>query len=100
VIFDTGVTGMVVSRELYNERYNLARKRRERNLWGDVKVTFRTAQGKTVDISAIKPLTTPFDPKVTWKKFRRGHLIVLGLSFFDGNTLTIDIDKEKLWIEG
>jgi hypothetical protein len=48
----------------------------------------------------MKPLTTPFDPQVTWKKFRRGHLIVLGLSFLDGNTLTIDIDKEKLWIEG
>jgi hypothetical protein len=98
VIFDTGVTGMVVSRELFNERYTLARQRKERNLWGNVTLSFRTARGKTLDLSATKPLTTPFDPQVTWKKFR-GHLIVLGLSFLDGNKLTIDIDKEQLWIE-
>lgn len=98
VIFDTGVTGMVVSRDLFNERYAVARERRERNLWGDVTLSFRTAKKHMVQLSATKPLTTPFDPQVTWKKFR-GHLIVLGLSFLEGNTLTIDIDKEKLWIE-
>jgi hypothetical protein len=99
VIFDTGVTGMVVSRDLFDERYAAARERRERNLWGNVEVSFCTSQGKTVSISATKPLTTPFDPQVTWNKFRNGHLIVMGLSFLDGNNLTIDIDKERLWIE-
>lgn len=100
VIFDTGVTGMVISRELFNERYTLARQRRERNLWGNVTVQLPTAQKKTVNLSATKPLTTPIDPQAAWKKFRRGgHLIILGLSFLDGNTLTIDIDQNKLWIE-
>jgi hypothetical protein len=98
VIIDTGVTGMVVSRELFDERYTSARQRHERNLWGNVTISFKTAQGKLVDVSAKKPLTTPFDPQVTWKKFR-GHLIVLGLAFLDNNKITIDIDDSRLMIE-
>jgi hypothetical protein len=98
VIIDTGVTGMVVSRELFDERYAAARQRREHNLWGNVTISFKTAQGKLMDISATKPLTTPFDPQVTWKKFH-GHLIVLGLAFLDNNRITIDIDDSKLLIE-
>jgi hypothetical protein len=98
VIFDTGVTGMVVSQKLFNERYVSARERRERSLWGNVQVSFRTARGKTVDLTATKPITTSFDPKISWKRFG-GHLIVLGLAFLDGNKLSVDIDKGKLWIE-
>ncbi len=98
VIFDTGVTGMVVSRELFDERYATARRRREKNLWGQVDVTFRSIDGKTIVLSANKPLTTPFDPQQNWSKFR-GHLIVIGLSFLDGNRITIDIDRKNLLLE-
>jgi hypothetical protein len=98
VIFDTGVTGMVVTQELLNERYITARKNRERNLWGDVEVSFRTKQGKTVTINAKKPLTTPFGEQPPWPGFN-GHLIVLGLSFLDGYKMTVDIDDQKLWID-
>lgn len=98
VIFDTGVTGMVVSQELFNERYSTARQRREKNLWGHVDVSFETQMGQTVVLSADKPLTTSFDPQKTWKRFR-GHLIVMGLSFLDGNRITIDIDHQSLLVE-
>jgi hypothetical protein len=94
VIFDTGVTGMVVSQELLEERYSTARKNRERNLWGNVDISFQTQRGKTVTLSAQKPLTTQLgeDP---WPGFN-AHLIVLGLSFLDGCIMTIDIDGQKL----
>jgi hypothetical protein len=94
VIFDTGVTGMVVSRELFEERYMSARERRERNLWGHVDIVFQSESGEAVVVSADKPLTTPFDPQRTWKKFR-GIVIVIGLSFLDGNRITIDIDDKR-----
>lgn len=94
VIFDTGVTGMVVSKELYVERYRAAIEKREKAVWGDVKVSFLTSQGRTVDLSASKPITTIIEPKRSWNKFR-GHLIVLGLAFLCDNQLTIDIDEER-----
>ena len=94
VIFDTGVTGMVVSRDLFEERYMSARERREKNLWGHVDIVFQSESGEAVVVSADKPLTTPFDPQRTWKKFR-GIVIVIGLSFLDGNRITIDIDDER-----
>jgi hypothetical protein len=97
VIFDTGVTGMVMSEELYNERYILARKNRERNLWGNVEISFQTKQGKTVQIASKKPLTTPMGD-MPWKGFN-AHLIVIGLSFLDGNMFSVDIDKGRLMIE-
>mmetsp|Transcript_16724 Transcript_16724/g.23595 ORF Transcript_16724/g.23595 Transcript_16724/m.23595 type:complete len:414 (+) Transcript_16724:43-1284(+) len=97
VIFDTGVTGMVVSQELFDERYAVARAQRERNLWGKVDVSFTTKSGKTVSMEATKPLTTPFG-EVPWKGFN-AHLVVVGLSFLDGNKMTVDIDKGKLWLE-
>jgi hypothetical protein len=98
VIFDTGVTGMVVSQELFEERYKLAREGREKNLWGHVEVIFEPESGEAVVLAAHKPLTTPFDPQKTWKKFR-GHLIVVGLSFLDGNRITIDIDEKRALLE-
>jgi hypothetical protein len=99
VIFDTGVTGMVVSQELFDERYTTARQRREKNLWGHVDISFQTQTGQKVVISADKPITTSFDPRQAWKKFR-GHLVVMGLSFLDGNQITIDIDRQSLLLEG
>ena len=107
VIFDTGVTGMVVSRGLFDEQYMLARKRREKTLFGDVELTFSTALRKANTLRATKPLATPFDPEQTWKKFpkrREGkknsiNIIVLGLAFLEGRSLTVDIDEERLWVE-
>lgn len=106
VIFDTGVTGMVVSRGLFDERYFLARQRREKTLFGNVELTFATASGGNVTLSANRPLSTPFDPERTWKKFpkrREGtkskvHIIVMGLSFLEDRSLTVDIDDGKLWV--
>lgn len=98
VIFDTGVTGMVVSRDLFNERYFDARQRREKSLWGQVDITFQTLSGKTATLSASRPLTTPFDPQQNWTKFR-GHLIVVGLAFLDGKKITFDIDRKSVVLE-
>ena len=90
---------MVVSLDLFNERYRIARERRERNLWGFVEVKFRTASGESYTLASTKPLTTPLDIRsTTWKRFR-GHLIVVGLAFLTNNKMTIDIDDEKLLIE-
>ena len=91
VLFDTGVTGMIVSRGLFDEQYMLARKRREKTLFGDVELSFSTALGKVNTLSATKPLATPFDPEQTWKKFpkrREGkkgttHIIVMWLAFLE-----------------
>lgn len=99
VIFDTGVTGMVVSRDLYNERYAAAREGREKNLWGTVSIGFRSANGKLVELSSSKPLTTVVEPKMAWKHFQ-GHLIVMGLSFLKDRILTVDIGPGKVWIQG
>ena len=100
VIFDTGVTGMVVSKELFDQRYREARERREKRLWGGpVEVSFETDQKNTKSITAQKPLTTPFDPKKNWSGFNR-HVIVIGLSFLDSKKLTVDIDDGRLWIDG
>ena len=97
VVFDTGVTGMVVSQELLKERYETARKNREKSLWGSVDISFRTHGGKLVSIGAHKPVTTPFG-EVPWPKFN-AHLIVIGLAFLDGTKMIVDIDEHKLWIE-
>eukprot|EP00536_Pseudo-nitzschia_multiseries_P005037 jgi/Psemu1/189639/e_gw1.91.62.1 len=111
VIFDTGVTGMVVSRSLFDEQYQLARSTKQKNLFGNVELTFATEGAKTITLAANKPLTTPFDPERTWKKFpkqsanaysrgRTGkvHIIVMGLAFLEDRSLTIDIDEERLWV--
>ncbi|CAB9507462.1 expressed unknown protein [Seminavis robusta] len=95
VIFDTGVTGMVVSQELYDGRYLQARKNREKSLWGQVTVGFKTKEGQEVHLSATKPVTTPLGNATPWPRFK-GNLIVLGLAFLDGRAMTIDIDEGKL----
>jgi hypothetical protein len=97
VIFDTGVTGMVLSQDLFDERYGVARENRERNLWGSVQVSFETIDGATVTLAASNPVTTPLE--VGLPGFN-GHLIVLGLAFLDGKKISIDINNAKLWVEG
>jgi hypothetical protein len=97
VIFDSGVSGMVVSQELLDERYATARSNRERSLWGSVQISFQTKRGQTMELTATKPLTTPLG-QIPWKGFN-AHLIVVGLAFLDGNKMTVDISKQKLWIE-
>ena len=99
VIFDTGVTGMVVSKELFDQRYMEARERRLKRLWGGIiEVSFLTKQNQMKSITAQKPLTTLFDPKVNWKNFNR-HVVVVGLSFLDSKRLVVDIDEERIWID-
>jgi len=96
-IFDTGVTGMVVSRELFEERLITARSNREKNLWGNVTLEFKTHPGSLTTLTATKPLTTPLG-EMPWKSFK-AHLVVLGLSFLNNTVTTIDIDKGTIQIE-
>lgn len=95
VIFDTGVTGMIVDQELFDGRYRQARKNREKSLWGHVRVTFRTRQGNLVELNATKPVTSPLGTLSAFKGFK-GILIVLGLAFLDGRAMTIDAECDKL----
>lgn len=99
VIFDTGVSGMVICPDLFEQRYTIARANRERSLWGQVDVSFRTQLGEKVTLSATKPLTTPFGSDRPWEKPFDAHLVVVGLAFLDNKKTTIDIDNERLWIE-
>jgi len=103
VIFDTGVTGMVVSQDLFDQRYAVdqryadARLNREKSLWGSVEISFLTHQGNIVTLSAQKPVTTPLGDK-PWPKFQNANLIVLGLAFLDGYDIIIDMDNQKMQI--
>jgi len=96
VIFDTGVSGMLVSRELYEERYNMARERREKSLWGNVEIEFLNNQGEPVLVTATKPITVPV-AKIPWPGFK-DHLVVIGLAFLEGHIMTVDINDRKLRI--
>jgi hypothetical protein len=98
VIFDTGVSGMVVSRELFDERYTTARQRREKSLWGEVEVGIQTRSGTVRTLTATNPVTTPLGER-PWPKFKNAHLVVIGLSFLEDHCLTIDIDEKKLWFQ-
>lgn len=95
IIFDTGVSGMVVSQELFDGRYLQARKNREKSLWGTVAVSFRTDAGEEVTLRANKPITTPLGKATPWKGFR-GNLIAVGLAFLDGLATTVDVDDGKI----
>jgi len=95
VIFDTGLSGMAVSEELWDGRNLQARKNREKSLWGDVCVAFQTKGGEEVLLTAKKPITTPLGRDTPWTRFK-GNLIVLGLAFLDGNAMTIDVDDGKV----
>ena len=109
VIFDTGVTGMVVSRELFDQRYTDARRNKEKSLWGSVEIAFQTRNNKRRGntnkdqtqktlLSARKPVTTPLGMK-PWPKFNNAHLIVLGLAFLDGQRIAIDMDGQRLQLQ-
>lgn len=99
VILDTGVTGMVVNNELFEQRYHEARTNKEKRLWGGpVEIMLETKQMNTVSIAAERPLTTRFDPKVNWKGFN-ANLMVVGLSFLNNRKMTVDIDDGKIWLE-
>eukprot|EP00977_Amphora_coffeiformis_P019318 scaffold7159_cov149-Amphora_coffeaeformis.AAC.1 len=93
IIFDTGVTGMVISQKLFDERYRQARQNREKSLWGTVQVGFRTKRGNIVELSAIKPVTTPLGDSFAGYK---GNVIVLGLAFLDGRVMTIDTQGDRI----
>jgi len=95
IIFDTGLSGMAVSEELYEGRNLQARKNKEKSLWGEVSVSFITQAGGEVQLTATKPLTTPLGKATPWTRFKF-NLIVLGLAFLDGNAMTIDVDDNKL----
>ena len=97
VIFDTGLSGMAVSDELFEGRNLQARRNREKSLWGEVRVSFETRAGGAIELRAAKPITTPLGKDTPWTRVR-GNLIVLGLAFLDGTALTIDIDDGKLAI--
>jgi len=98
VIFDTGCSGMSISTSLFNERYSIARERRENNLWGNVEVQFNTVSGGMASLHAQKPITTTLDDR-PWGKELDGHLVVLGLAFLEGHKMTVDIDDEKIWFD-
>ena len=98
VIFDTGVTGMVVSQELFDGRYLQARKNKEKSLWGQVTVSFLTQQGNVVELSATKPITTPLGKANPFKRFQ-GNLLVLGLAFLDGHAMTVDISQRHIRLD-
>ncbi len=95
VIFDTGLSGMAVSEELFDGRNLQARKNREKSLWGEVRVAFHTMAGLEVELTARNPITTPLGKDTPWTKFK-GNLIVLGLAFLHGNAMVVDIDDDKL----
>jgi hypothetical protein len=114
VIFDTGVTGMVVDLQLWEDRYKVARVNKERSLWGEVAITFATKTivsprqtittrttkdpATMMTLTASKPLTTPLGQSLPWQGFK-GRLIVIGLAFLDHKKLSIDIDNRLLMLE-
>ncbi len=91
---------MVVTQQLFDERYIDARQKREKSLWKNVELTFQTVDANddgngsrsrpwsqsrrsviksistvanndnVISIAAAKPLTTPFDPSDAWGKFK------------------------------
>ncbi|KAL7541810.1 hypothetical protein ACHAXR_011241, partial [Thalassiosira sp. AJA248-18] len=95
VIFDTGLSGMAVSEELFEGRNLQARKNREKSLWGEVSVAFQTQAGNQIELTATKPITTPLGQDTPWTRFK-GNLVVLGLAFLNDNAMTIDTDDGKL----
>lgn len=101
VILDTGVSGMVVSPDLLDEQYALARRNRDKRLWGDVEIDLDTCSDgtrSTRTLFAARPLTTPMMQQAPWSK-DFGSLIIVGLAFLDGHRLSIDVDGRKAWID-
>jgi hypothetical protein len=100
-IFDTGCSGMVVSPSLFDARYDDARANREKSLWGKVDVEFATGSGGIVLLRADRPITTPLgNDDRPWGRSLDGHaIVVLGLAFFEGVMMTVDIDGDRIWFE-
>lgn len=95
-LIDTGVTGCVVDRELFNKRYIDARLGKEKGLWRNVEITFASRKGERLSVQAANPITTPVS-ELPWGNFK-GHIIVIGLEFLKKSILTIDIDRRRAWI--
>ncbi|KAG5175269.1 hypothetical protein JKP88DRAFT_172544 [Tribonema minus] len=94
VIFDTGTTGLAVSRALWDAEDVYARVNGGRP-FRDVAVTLATEGGGAVTLCARRPLTTPLD--LPWRGFNeRAHLLVIGLDFMSSVVLTIDVDDRRL----
>ena len=85
---------MTVSNELFDGRYLQAGKNKEKSLWGNVTITFKTHAGNEVELRATKPLTTTLDNK-TMSKYKR-NIIVVGLAFLDRLAMAIDTKEGKL----
>lgn len=96
-IFDTGVTGCVVDQALWEKRFKEAKQRRERSLWRNLTVAFRTAEGELVRLRAEDPITTQLSGRLPWPFFQ-GHVIVVGLAFLEGRRLTIDAEARRAWL--
>eukprot|EP00802_Teleaulax_amphioxeia_P005615 Tamp_05619.p1 GENE.Tamp_05619~~Tamp_05619.p1 ORF type:complete len:357 (-),score=52.09 Tamp_05619:1797-2867(-) len=142
VIFDTGTTGLTVTRDLYEsvqrdyqenlmrgiaERGRLrraeiarssspqgpgksadvvsdprgdkeaaARAPAARRPWRSVHVSFISPTGDEVNLKARDPIVTPVD--LPWARFD-DHLLVLGLSFLQGNVMTVDFDTQRLALD-
>lgn len=96
IIFDTGLSGMSVSDELWDGRNMQARKNKEKSLWGNITVSFKTTGGNEVELSAVKPITGPLGRDTPLTRLKGGNLIVLGLSFLSNTSFTVDADDDKL----
>ena len=113
-IVDTGTTGCVLSDDIVFNEYTPTPAR-------DIRITLKTERGNTVELSAsasgerskaFVPVSAAFIP---WRGFRRTgvskadpyadsgrpflagpSLVVLGLSFLRGRSLTIDIEAGRM----
>ena len=77
------------------EDIKLVGKNKEKSLWGTVSVAFETSAGNEVELTAVKPITTPLGQDTPWTRFK-GNLIVLGLAFLKDTSMTIDIEDGKV----
>jgi len=92
VIFDTGTTGLSLSRDLYEAAFEVAGGK---SPWSNVRVCFTTNDGRVQELGARNPITLPVD--VPWRDFaERCSLVVVGLSFLEGSVLTIDTTTEQV----
>ncbi|KAJ1488064.1 hypothetical protein T484DRAFT_2137563 [Baffinella frigidus] len=103
VIFDTGTTGLSLSRDLYEEAFASTRQpstpalSKGKSPWSDVRVTFTTNDGRVQELRAKNPISLPVD--VPWRDFQDKYsLVVVGLSFLEGSVLTIDTTTSQLEI--
>ena len=79
-IFDTGSTGLGISRDLYNALFEQQVGSETKSPWDQVEIQVESEAGGKVEFAARRPLTFGID--VPWPKLD-GHIVVLGLSFLD-----------------